>query len=294
VTVPLEPSSAYADANGVRLHYLAWQRVSGGNAGLPPLVLVHATGFLARLWQPIAGALSSEYTVYAYDTRGHGDSEKPDPAEDANYHWSRLAGDLRGFLDALGIRQAPVIGHSAGGAAAAYIAGTAPGYVSKLVLIEPIIMPGGFNPDTGRRNEMAEGARKRRLVWDSPAEMAAAYRSREVFANWRDDVLLLYAEHGLYQREDGRFELKCPGEIEAAIFEHSASLNVWGVLPNITCPTLVLRGERTEEFTAMAAISAAQHIPGAIPDVIPGAGHLAPMERPGIVARMARGFLAGG
>ena len=169
----MNPDEGYVDANGVRLHYLRWRAADGGD--LPPIVLLHATGFLARLWQPVAEALASRFDVFAYDTRGHGDSDKP-PPEGENYHWRNLVADLRGFCDAIGLRGVPIAGHSSGGAAAAYLAATHQEYVSRLILFEPIIFPAQFAPPEDRRNELAEGARKRRLVWRDAEEIVETYR----------------------------------------------------------------------------------------------------------------------
>ena len=71
------PESSFVQANGLRLHYLAW-----GEAGARPIVLNHATGFLAWLWEPVARPLvAAGYRVLAYDARGHGDSDKPAPTD---------------------------------------------------------------------------------------------------------------------------------------------------------------------------------------------------------------------
>jgi pimeloyl-ACP methyl ester carboxylesterase len=95
----IEASSGFVEANGVRLHHLKWQRGTGGHAALQPVLLVHATGFLARLWQPVAESLASHVLVHAFELRGHGDSDNPQDTtgEDtlaaetesiaADYHW---------------------------------------------------------------------------------------------------------------------------------------------------------------------------------------------------------------
>ena len=296
-TAPSAQAEGLVEANGIRLHYLTWQTAHGGHASLPPVVLLHATGFLARLWQPIAERLASRFHVYAYDTRGHGDSDKPVlsgvEGPETDYHWQRFVDDLRAFLETFALRGVPIVGHSSGGAAAVYLAATEPQYASRLVLIEPIIMPGQYVPDDDRRPEMASGARRRRMVWGSREELVQAYRSRPTFARWREDVLRLYAKHGTFPREDGQVELKCPGEVEAQVFENSASLNIWDVLPRVDCPTLVMKGERTEGFLSMVATGAAGRMPNARLVTVPNAGHLAPMERPEAVATEIMGFLAG-
>jgi pimeloyl-ACP methyl ester carboxylesterase len=275
-----EPESAFVQANGLRLHYLAW-----GEADARPIVLNHATGFLAWLWEPVARPLAAAgYRVLAYDARGHGDSDKPAPT-DANYDWQHCVDDLRGFLDALGLRGVPFVGHSFGGATGLYLAGTRPEYLSRLVAIEPIVMPGGFAPDETRRNEMAAAARRRRHVFASAEKMIEQYRSRPTFARWTEEALRLYAEHGTFVRDDGQIELKCSGEIEGALFANSGSLPVWDVLPRIEAPVLVMRGETTEGFLATVAEAVAGRVPHGKLVTIPDAGHLTPMERPEAVAK---------
>lgn len=299
----VEPIDGFVEANGIRLHHLKW--MAGGHE-LPPLVLVHATGFLARLWQPVADLLTARFTVHAFDIRGHGDSDKPVemPGEDplapdtesfaGDYHWQNLVDDLAALLDVLSLTGVPIAGHSSGGATAAYLAATRPEYVSSLVLIEPIIIPSQIAVEDNQKSRMADGARKRRQVWASVGEMIAAYRTRPTFEHWRDDVLRLYAEEGTYRREDGQIALKCPGEIEAQVFENSASLDVWDVLPRVDCPTAVMKGAWTERFLSMMATGAAERIPGARLVTIANAGHLAPMERPESVADEIMTFLSGG
>ena len=173
-----------------------------------------------------------------------------------------------------------------------YLAGTQPEYLSRVVAIEPIVMPGGFVPDEDRRETMAAAARKRRHVFGSAEEMIAQYRSRSTFAKWRHDVLQLYVEHGTNRREDGSLELKCSGEIEGALFANSGSLGVWGVLPKIEVPVLVMRGETTEGFLSMVVEQVASRVAGGRLETIEGAGHLAPMEVPNLVAERVLAFLS--
>jgi pimeloyl-ACP methyl ester carboxylesterase len=254
--------------------------------------MLHATGFLGRLWEPVAKRLASGHTVYALDVRGHGDSEKPEVA--ADYDWHNFVRDCAGFLDHFSLKDVAIVGHSSGGATAAFLAATKPDYVSSLVLIEPIIRPSEFNFTPERPNELAEGARRRRAVWPTRKELVETYRQRRAFASWRPEALDLYAEHGTFQREDGQFELKCPGEIEAAVFDNSTSLDLWEELPDIRCPTLILRGETTDPYLAMIAEGAAKQVPDVRLGVIPAAGHLAPMEQPEAVATTISEFLAHG
>ncbi len=287
----LRPEEGFVQSNGLRLHYLTWHQ---GSADLPPLLLLHANGFLARLWEPVAQRLAYRYRVYAYDMRGHGDSDKPSPEDPDNYHWRHLVDDLRGFMEAFSLRDAPVVGHSSGGAAAAYLAGTQRGVFAKMVLIEPIIIQPAMRAVEAPRISMAEGARKRRQVWASEREMIDKYRTRATFERWTDEALRLYAEFGTFRREDGQVQLKCAGDIEARMFENSASLDIWEVLPDIAAPALVLKGEHTDAFLSSTVDAVAAEIPGGRSLTVPGAGHLAPMEQPEALAGIVLGFLGDG
>jgi pimeloyl-ACP methyl ester carboxylesterase len=308
----VEPDSRLVEVQSgderIRLHYLSWQAGSGGHIGLPPLIMVHATGFLARLWQPVAEHLAEPppnkpnrlgFWVYAYDSRGHGDSDKPAPqgeriTPDGPYGWIRFARDLKGFMDTFRFRNAPLVGHSAGGAAALYLAAMHPQYVSRVVAIEPIVIPPNqFSPGDERRNDLAEGAVRRRMVWASVDEIVKSYRSRPTFSRWREDVLRLYAEHGTFRRDDGKRQLKCPGEIESEVFHQSRSLDVWSALPLVRCPVLVLRGEHTDGYLQTLCESVAARVPNGRLAVVGNAGHLAPMEQPERVADMILEFLEG-
>ena len=261
-----------ANGKGLRLHYLEW-----GHSG-QPAVLLHATGFLARLWEPVAVGLSSRFHVYGYDNRGHGDSDRPGVG---NYDWSNLADDLRAFLVVLGLPRTLLIGHSSGGAVAAYLAATEPEKVAGLALIEPIAhhsSPSGMA--MAQADELAKRAEKRRLLWPSREAIAASYRKKPLFSLWPERMLNLYMTEGTRRRAAGQFELKCPGEVEAEIYRKSLLFDVLSVLPQINCPTLVIRGELTQPHLARMSETVAKGIAGAELVTLEGAGHLSPMERP--------------
>jgi pimeloyl-ACP methyl ester carboxylesterase len=285
----MTPKSAFVEANGIRLHYLRWRE--GGERG--PVILNHATGFLAALWQPIAERLAvAGYEAIAYDARGHGDSDKPAPTEE-NYHWRNFVADLEAFLGALDMRGVPFVGHSMGGASGLYFAGSKPGFLSRIAAIEPIIIPGGVQRDASYRNDMAAGTRKRRMSFNSREEMIDQYRSRSTFRRWTVESLRLYAEHGTVGDLDETIRLKCPAEVEGEIYSLSASLNIWDVLPQIEVPTLVMAGEHTEDFLDLVAQGVARRVQNGRFLKLPDADHLAPMERPDLVADAIILFLAG-
>ncbi|MBI1884829.1 MAG: alpha/beta hydrolase [Chloroflexi bacterium] len=288
----MPPEDGAVSVKGLSLHYLRW----AGPAGAPPLVLLHATGFIAALWKPYAEPLSRRFDVYAYDARGHGDSDKPVPrpteGPPSGYEWTRFAEDLAGFVDALSLRDIVAIGHSSGGAAALYSAASRPDLFSRLVAIEPIIFPPeATEASFRRRDQLAEGARKRRAVWPGYDEMTEAYRGRPTFARWRGDILRIYVEEGTFVREDGQIELKCPGETEARIYEGRIAMDAWSVLPRVRCPVLVLRGEETDQYLSWGAEGVSQRVADGRLGTIEGGSHFSPMEKPEAVLEAITRFL---
>ncbi|MFI1937986.1 alpha/beta fold hydrolase [Streptomyces purpureus] len=128
----LDPEVSTVTVDGVRLAYRTW-----GEEDAPPLVLVHGRGGSGADWAPIARELAATRRVYALDLRGHGLSERP-----GRYGFDVFRDELGGFLTALGLTGAEVIGHSMGGAAACLLAAREPGLIGRLVLEDaPVFFP---------------------------------------------------------------------------------------------------------------------------------------------------------
>jgi pimeloyl-ACP methyl ester carboxylesterase len=270
----------YVRIGRTRFGYFAW-----GDHG-SPVVLVHGTGFHGYVWQPVARALSRTHRVFALDQRGHGDSPKPR----LGYTWTVFGNDLHKFLSALSLTSVAAVGHSAGATAIAFCAAAHPGLIRRAVLIDPILFAG--SEAYGGENPLAHRARKRRMVWESRPSMFHSYRARPPFNTWREDVLWAYLEEGTVVRPDGQVELKCPGVIEAQIFEHAPKSDGFGVLPKLTLPVLLLRGESSEAFGESSAAQALSLLPHGQLKTIARTTHFIPMERPDAVERAIRTFLS--
>jgi pimeloyl-ACP methyl ester carboxylesterase len=121
--------------------------------------------------------------------------------------------------------------------------------------------------------------------------MLKSYRSRGPFKTWREDVLRLYVEHGTYIREDGQVELKCPGPIEAQMYAGATPFQAFEMLPEVRCPTLVVRGEHSDSHLPFIAQAIADQMPDARVVTIEGAGHFCPMEKPDAVLAEITRFL---
>lgn len=279
------PVSRTVSANGIRLHYLDW----GGDG--QPVILIHATGLVGAVWQPLAEALrQAGYRPIAYDQRGHGDSTKPP----SGYGFATGAADLRAFRSALGLPTAVGIGLSGGATAIALAAAAEPAAFDRAVLIEPIVFPNHDIADVweGHTRSMVNRTIKRRTVWASRDEIDASYRSRPPFSAWRDDMLRAYLEWGTAEREDGQIELKCPPAIEAQYYQAAPEIDPWPALRSLTLPVLIIRGEHSEPVGPNQGAAIRDAIPGAELLDVAGVGHFVPMEAPEIVERAVLDFLA--
>src|SRR5215218_2397144 len=96
-----------------------------------PLLLLHGCPFSSYIWRKVIAHLSSRYRCLAPDLLGLGDTETPQGAD-----WSlrAQAAMVIGFLDALGIERAHVVGHDHGGAIAQLLASEHPERLDRLVI----------------------------------------------------------------------------------------------------------------------------------------------------------------
>ena len=103
----------------------------------PPLVLLHGVSLSAAAWAPLFPALS-DWRVLAVDLPGHGLSVPDSYRRGQVRHSARLLID--DIFDALGLDQAPVVGHSLGGMLALWYAAAGTERISRMVAIgEPAV-----------------------------------------------------------------------------------------------------------------------------------------------------------
>jgi pimeloyl-ACP methyl ester carboxylesterase len=121
------------EIDGLALHYV--KRGRG-----PAVVLLHGLGGFAESWRCTLDALAGRADVQAVDLPGFGLSGKPR----ARYDLMFFARVLHGFLDALGLGQVSLVGHSLGGAIAVAYALTHPGRVDRLALIGAVVPGFGY------------------------------------------------------------------------------------------------------------------------------------------------------
>lgn len=116
-------------STGINMTYM----VAGPEDGTP-IILIHGATDSRLSWAQIVPDLSDTYRVYVPELRGHGKTDKPE-AVDGKYTVAEHTADIIAFMDAAGIDQANIAGHSLGSMIAQDLAITAPERVSSITLI---------------------------------------------------------------------------------------------------------------------------------------------------------------
>ena len=250
-----------------------------------PLLLSHATGFHGYCYLPIADELSDDFTSYALDYRGHGDTARPD---DWQVDWDRYGDDAAAAARAVAPNGGLIgFGHSMGSTGLLMAAHRDPDLFDLIVAFEPIVFP-PRDPDSpqGDGPGLSAGARKRRASFDSFDQATANYASKPPMMAFDPDVLRLYVGHGFRPSPEG-VRLKCDPEHEARTFDMGGAHSTWAVLPEIQTPVIVLGGP--DEYGPAAV---AEHITNRLPNasyvVRDEWNHFTPFIDPAAMAGLVR------
>jgi pimeloyl-ACP methyl ester carboxylesterase len=254
------------------------------------VVFAHANGFNASTYRTILTPLAESLRILAIDQRGHGSTRLPtDP--DRLKSWRLYRDDLLALLATLE-GPAPVLaGHSMGGTVSLLAAGKQPGVARGLCLFDPVIMPRTValyarmpwtSGSVWKKTPLAQGAAKRRAVFDSKASVFDAYKGRGAFKTWPDASLSDYIDGGFVQREDGKVELACAPAWEAANFAAQGH-DPWTALGRIKVPIRIYRAEQGSTCRIGPAEPFELRYPNAKVTTVEGSSHFLPMERPNLI-----------
>jgi len=125
---PITIESRYAEANGIKLHYL----VAGTGE---PVLLLHGYAQTSHMWRPLMAKLAATHTVIAPDLRGFGASAKPE----SGYEKKILAQDIHALAGSLGHQRVAVVGHDIGLMVAYAYAAQYPSEVDRIVLMDAFL-----------------------------------------------------------------------------------------------------------------------------------------------------------
>jgi pimeloyl-ACP methyl ester carboxylesterase len=242
----------------------------------PPLVLLHGAGDNALDWRWVMPALAATHRVYAPDLPGSPDSARPA----ADYSPSFFERFVAGFLDALDIERAAMVGNSLGGLIALRLALSEPARVTALVLVDSAGLGRALNPVFTSVNVpgISEAAIP---LWRTPI---GAYQRA-----W-GRAALLFARPGSVPRgwlaEQRRLALS-PGYLEAHLATLRAQVSPGGQrevlvdqLSLLKMPTLVVWGASDRVFPESQARDAAARLHESSLAVIPDCGHMPHVECP--------------
>lgn len=290
----------WVEHSGGRMALTRW---GDADSGKPPALLVHGTGFVAEVWDEVARELTSKYSVYGIDRRGHGASHKP-AAE--HYHFLDFASDICAVAEALDLTGIFGVGHSAGATDLLLAAKLKPRRFQRLFVMEPTIMdPRVVRTDAGAVRDsgkaFAQGVLRRQREFDSAAAAFQRFRAAPAFADWTEGALWAYVRHGFETLPDDRVGLLCRPEIEAAmlgpIFEAMEQVyagdergNPFAWLSQIECPVRVATAEKSWPIYKEMSARAVALIPEASRWTFEGVGHCVAQEAPGKVLEALASF----
>lgn len=119
---------ANVHANNIRQHYLRY----GGSGS--PLVLIPGITSPAPTWGFVAERLGRQFDTYVLDIRGRGLSEASNALD---YGVDACADDVSAFVDALGLSDVVLLGHSMGARIALRAAARRVKGIAKMLLVDP-------------------------------------------------------------------------------------------------------------------------------------------------------------
>lgn len=114
-----------------KVHYL---EQGEGN----PVILIHGFLYNTVMWKKNIEDLAKNFKVYVIDLWGWGYSER---LKELNYSYELYGKQIVGFMDALKIPRASLVGQSMGGGISVYAAAHFSDRVDKLILVDPTVIP---------------------------------------------------------------------------------------------------------------------------------------------------------
>ena len=254
------------EVQAVRIH--CEERGSGELA----LVFLHYWGGSSRTWKHVIEPLAAAYHTITVDHRGWGESDAPK----VGYTLADLADDAIGVIERLDVARYVLVGHSMGGKVAQLLASRRPKGLIGLALV----------------NSAAPSP----LALPAPARemMVAAYSTRDSVEQTIDQVLTAKALSAADREQVITDSLSGAPEAKRAWPASMSQEDISAEVAAIDVPILVIAGELDRVDTLEAVNSELMpRLPGSVLHVVPGTGHLSPLESPEVLVRLIDQFAAG-
>ncbi|MYC28752.1 MAG: alpha/beta hydrolase [Chloroflexi bacterium] len=264
----------------LNLHYL-----ESGEAGAPPVIMVHGLSGNAHNFDNLAPYLATRYHVISVDVRGRGDS---DWAADANYSNEAYIADLEGLRQALGFERMSLVGTSLGGRISMSYAGTYPDRVERAVLndIGPDIDPRG-----GAR--IAESTRDAVTGFATMDEVIAWHREQRVgFSSLSDADQRAVAGHAVKDLPSGGYTWKMDPAVRTDPRRPDPEVS-WKLALNIPRPVLLVRGGDSDLLSPETAWRMVSEMQDCRMVEVPGVGHAPTLTEPEALGPIMEFFTLG-
>ncbi|MDX5300061.1 MAG: alpha/beta fold hydrolase [Gammaproteobacteria bacterium] len=248
-------------------------RVTGQGA---PLILLHGLfGSLENLGG-LAQRLADSWQVHALDLRNHGRSPHSD-----TFTYAAMAADVLAYMDAQGLSQASLVGHSMGGKTAMTLALQAPQRVGRLVVLD--IAPVTYPP---HHDAILEG-----LAALNPAALASRDAADQQLRAWVPETAVRqFLLKNLQRAGTGGFAWRLNLPVIARCY--AEILKGQHGTHRFDGPVLFVKGGDSAYLQARHQAEVMALFPQAQMKVVPGTGHWLHAEKPDLVATVVRRFLA--
>ena len=254
----------WIEANGVSFHY----KLEGSG---PTIVLLHEIGGSLDSWDGIVPGLAEKFTVFRYDQRGFGLTEKVR----AQYSQDDLGDDLEALIAALNLK-APfhIVSLAASSMQALTFNNRRPGDVGSLVFCNPA--PGVDPSRAAGLENVASKAEAEGIRGVLPLMLDKSYPPE-------------LSDRATYDNYRGRYVANDPVGFALA-FRMMARTNLLSSLESIKAPSLVIAGNQDYIRAVSVTEGIAQKIPGARFERI-DAGHFMPTTSPQALLALMLDFL---
>jgi pimeloyl-ACP methyl ester carboxylesterase len=272
------PSDRYIQVAGINTRY--WQMGDNGSK----IILLHGGNGSIEFWLYNIATLAQYHQVYAFDMVGSGKSDCPD----ASYSLVYQAEFLHGFMSALKIDTATLIGNSMGGGVALEFTRLYPDRVDRLVLVDTM----------GLGQEISLGIRLITLPaivnmlrpgrWMIPRILRSNFHySTPMLCEWIEFRYPIFAILGRNRviLKLGQSNFNLAGVLPQVYQSILASL------PNISQKTLIIWGEFDRIIPVKHAYIAAASLPNSQLEIFPNCGHHPYLEYPAKFDRLVLEFL---
>lgn len=260
--------------NGLDLHYL-----DAGPPDAPPVCFLHGGAAHAHWFDRVMSAFIDRFHVISLDQRGHGDSAWAVPPA---YATEDFASDLLALMERLGWDRMALVGHSMGGHNSMGFAAWHPERVAGLVVVDsrPQLPP-------DRIDRMRERGQRPPRLHPTEEEAVRSFRLLPKETTAEATLLQHLARAGLI-RTDGGYRYR----FDPACYANRQPVDCWPLLPRVTAPALVVRGELSPILPAEMAARLGAAIPRAEVVEIKGAYHHLTLDAPEAFTRVLDRFLS--